>query len=358
MRARITLLAIALVLASAPAWGQSSEAIRLFEQGKKHRDEGHCREAIPEFRASLERDESIGAWYNLGVCSDTLTDPKWQSEPGVPPRHVLKRDAYRAYRKAEEMAEKRGDDRLREIGAQIVAFLRATPHVQLLVRERPPGLKVSVDAEPVPESELSQRGTAQDKRENVIYVFTKGRGKHVIEASAPGYEGLRYETEPDATVPVVIDLKKPALPGPPREAPSQWQKWTGIGLMGAGIVTGGVLLFYFIDHSATLRDIETNKLKELKAERSGAGGVCRDPDASACTNEVEPLYNAEVSGENGRVRVPMIVLGSVTGALLAGGALLYLTAPSGRSEPPPSAATLRVQPTVGPTTGLFVYGTF
>jgi hypothetical protein len=73
---------------------------------------------------------------------------------------------------------------------------------------------------------------------------------------------------------------------------------------------------------------------------------------------VSPEYNPLVQEENRAVRAPALILGGVTFALIAGGALLFLTAPSSKPPPAPAAARIRFVPLLGPTTGAMLSGTF
>lgn len=358
MRARRRLLALAaglLVLgAAAGASAQNAEALKHFERGKQLRDEDRCKEAIPELQKSLSIEKSIGGYYNLGLCSDILTEPRWQGQPDVPPKLVLKRQAFEAYRAAEKLAAERNDDRLREIGAQIVSFLRASPHLRLAIADPPPGLRITVDGEPVPTSDYARE----------TYVFTKSGGTHVIRATAPGYEPLEVMTASAEPIPVV--LQKP--PPPPEEATPRggWtpKHYTAVALVGAGAIVAGVFAYAMIEHS--------NDVKNLEDRWSGAREACKqntpgqppktDAEKQACEDQAVLDGNREIGDANDTARLRGLTLGGIAAALLVTGAVVWLTAPplSGEKKgDEPRTGSVRLVPVFGfGHQGLVLSGTF
>src|SRR5688572_10514631 len=139
MRLRFVLLAVtAATLSVVPAWAQNPEAVKHFQRGKELRDADKCKDAIPEFMASLRIEESIGGFYNLGFCQEKLGN---------------KHQALEAYTRARDMARRKNDDRLREIGASREALLQTSPHVKLALPDPlPAGLAIEIDGTKVPTS--------------------------------------------------------------------------------------------------------------------------------------------------------------------------------------------------------------
>lgn len=348
MRRTLGLIAFAASLGMAPAaWAQPApnpEAVKHFLEGKKLRDENRCVEAVVELRASLRIERSIGAHYNLGVCSEKIGN---------------KREAFQQYTKALELAHERKDDREREIRAQLSEFVENTPHLRLaLPQPIPEELKITVDGELVP---------AEDLHTETKYFVKTERPTYDVVVTAPGYEDTRLTVQSSAIKKrdlVQVVLRRPSettgpAPGPRvEEGGFTWQHWTGI----AAIVVGAAGMTFTVA-SAVSYNIKKNKLEDQFAQ------ACKQPSdpAPTCTDaeradqtRIRSDYDAnEASAER---RAPVWIGLGVGGLLLAGGGIVLLvTAPP--LKPKEASATqglkVNVVPNVGAThQGLTVVGTF
>ncbi len=312
----------ALLLASASAVAQPESARQHFEAGKKLRDEGDCRRAIPEFEKSIAVETSIGALYNLGYCHEQL---------GHRP------EAYAAYRSARQLASAKKDDRLREISGSLATLLE-TPHIRLALPEAlPDGIEIKVDDQLVP-STFYQSETV---------VFTKPGTSHVVVVSAPGYEDRRERV--DTKQLKAIELRPLSsirdTPSDPRVDGWTTQHWVGIavGVAGAGLFALGT--HQGIEYLNRRSDIDERLARQVCTRDHNPGCPPGTPDdvraeASALVAEnnsltdKEPIWALRSIGP--------LVLG--TGALVAG-IVLFATAEK-RPSSPPTAGALRLIPNV------------
>jgi hypothetical protein len=165
-------------------------------------------------------------------------------------------------------------------------------------------------------------------------------GPVLIAATAPGHK--RWEMTLDATreaatltvqIPVLEELPAPeqGATAPDKVAPSPWpaQRVAGVGVMGGGIVTVGI--------AAVLGGLAIDKKSASEQD-----GHC-DPQA-VCDDAGLALRN--YGRAMGDVSTGLFVAG---GALLAGGVVLYLTAPKGQDKAPekPSVAAFVGAGTLG-----------
>lgn len=348
MRRTLGLIAFAASVAIAPAafaqGAPNPEAVKHFLEGKRLRDENRCVEAIVELKASLRIEPSIGAHYNLGVCSEKIGN---------------KREALIHYTEAQELARERKDDRLREIRAQLSEFLEKTPHLRLaLPQPIPPDLRITVDGDLVPQADL--------KTETKYFVKTE-RPTYDVVVTAPGYEDTHLTVQASAIKNrdlVQVVLRRPSdttTPSPAtrvEEGGFTWQHWTGI----AAIVVGAAGMTFSIA-SAISYDIKKNKLEDQFSQ------ACRQPSdpAPTCTDaeradqtRIRTDYDAnEASAER---RAPVWIGFGVGGLLLAGGGVVLLvTAPSlkGKEQSATQGVKVNVVPNVGAThQGVSLIGSF
>lgn len=345
-------LAAGLALAQR-AWADprpNPEAMRHFLQGKRLRDEGRCAAAIGELEASVGLEPSIGAHYNLGVCNEKLGK---------------NRQALLHYDAALALAKDRTDERLREIRAQREEFLANTPHVRLaLTLPVPPDLRVTVDGEVVPPEDL--------QAETRLFPSTSGRRAHEIVAIAAGFEEARLTVDEAALrrhdlLPLVLRRPEPEGGSEPVSPPAvvvqsggwTWRHWTGIGVGAAGLVAMGfagyVGVDYLIDRGAANAALdETGCFDEARVFTCPARDVTR-ADVAGAVERNNTL-------ENGMKDKAPFAIGAaaVGGLLVAGGLVLFLTAPRAESAAaPPAGLALGVAPIVGPAhQGCALMGTF
>lgn len=348
MRCRLAALTLTTLLAaSTPAWADNhAEALRLFEEGKKQRDKGDLQKALTSFQASLGAEPSIGAYYNLGLINETLGHPQ---------------EAAEAYKSSATLAKQRGDVREQE-ALDAITKLRET-HNYVTLRTTPdvaatPGLRVVLDGETVASALLNGD------------VF-RASPSHELVISATGRSDrrLRPRNKESATVllgepvgPVGSAPPPPTVEEPKSGGGWGWQKWAGVGAMGAGVVTAviGVIpaVGYFSDSEAIqneMRALCKTRLDSGKFENRCAKPGTKPPQP---TDEASAIFARAKELDDSSTRRNIIVF-SLAGVLVVGGAILFLTAPSTSTEPTPPAARLRLVPQVGlRDAGLFAVGTF
>lgn len=351
MRRTLCLLAVAASLAvSSVASAQqpaqqpspNAEAVRHFLAGKAHRDAGDCKAAIDELNLSVLEEESIGARYNLGFCYEKTGNKKL---------------ALSNYKRAEQLAKTKGDERQREIGAQVRFFFEQTTHIRLaLPQPTPPDLQVLIDGEQLPNEEFEGLQ---------IYFPPAKRKAYELRVSAAGYEDLK-QSIPTSTVDnktaVTVVLNRPGAPE---------TKWGPFQFLGLGLmVVGAVGITYSsVQFVSYLSDEETLRKKFNDAETAAKGCPSDSPPTSTCGKNIDTreflrgVYNRnEESGTNARPILLTIGIGAILA--VAGGLVLIVAGPRaeverGTAAKAPPRPTFRVVPTVGGRAqGLSVVGTF
>ena len=190
----------AILVGAWPAAAQTDEAAAevLFREAQALFAEGKFAEACPKFAASQRLDPGLGTLLNLARCyeSEGRTASAWV--------------AYVELLPLAERAEQ--DDRAGIARERIEALKPRLVRLQLEVGERPAGLEVAVDGEPMPPAVY---GTA----------VPIDPGEHAVTARAPGFEGWSMRVRLDEegkTVTVRIpnlEARTPA-PAPPPPPPT------------------------------------------------------------------------------------------------------------------------------------------
>lgn len=336
------LCAAALFLLAATAHAEGENARQWFESGKKHRDEGECPKAIPDFEKSIAIERSIGALYNLGFCHEQLGH---------------RQEAYAAYRSARHLASDKKDDRLREISGALASLLES-PHIRLaLPYPLPPGLTITVDDQVVAPS--------TDQAETVV--FTKDGKTHNVVVAAPGYDARRETVETKQLK--AIELRKAEDKAPPvaierQVGPWHWQRWLGVGVGALGVSAFVFGAIEGVTYLSKRSDIDARMDRFPCAKESPPR--CREEDATPELRSVKKDNDDLVDAEGEwqlRSIVPLVV-GSVA---IGAGIALFVTAPvssvtrhpEGAGASSTSTANVRVVPNVGQREqGLSVVGTF
>jgi hypothetical protein len=359
MRRTFCLLAVAvsLVVPSLATADQAPnpEAVKHFLEGKRLRDEGNCAAAVKELETSVKIDESIGGRYNLGICYEKIGNKKL---------------ALVNYKKAEQIAKDKSDDRQREIGAQIRFFFDQTTHIRLaLPQPTPPDLQVIIDGEALPNEEFEGLQ---------VYFPPAKRDKYELRVTAAGYEDMKLAIE-TATVEkklaVTIVMKKLGENASGKPEPhvigTKWGpfQFLGLGLIAVGAVGIGYSGVAFASYTSDEADL---KKKFGDAERAATNCPSSSPPESTCGKNIDTRerlrdeYNAnEADANNDKVMWFAFAIG---GALAIGGGVLlivagprtdvYSTDPgaTAKTEPRP---TFRLVPSMGSRVqGLSLVGTF
>ncbi len=294
--------------------GDKAAAQSLFDEGKALLTGGKVAEACPKLEESLRLDPGIGTMLFLGEC--------WE-------RQGRTASAWAQFKEAESQAEKQADPR-QSIARDRAA--RLAPELSKLVVDVPresaiEGLVVTRDGTEIGRA-LWGRPTPVDP------------GEHTVRATAPGHVaweskvtvGKRADTV-SASVPLLAAeaVARPPAPTPtpspmtpPAEQPDGrggTQRAIGLGLGVAGLVGAGLGAGFGLSAIA----------KNNRADAECPGGACSQEGVTA----------GDDARQQGNISTIAFVVG---GVLLAGGAVLFFTAPrapkSTALRPTPSGLSL------------------
>jgi hypothetical protein len=323
VRGSAMLLAAALAAFSRPAFaqgaGDQAGAQELFDEGRALASAGRFAEACSKFAASEQLAPSGGTLLNLADCYEK----NGQFASAWATFHEVEARARRAGRLD---IEKLADERVKQLEPK-VAFLSIVVPAGAVVD----GLEVRRDGEVVPRgawaTELPVDG-----------------GVHRVEAKAPGKQTrtLSVRVAPSAeratvTVPPLEDLPSPPVSAPPStEAPAAPRSTTsgggmpfsrimGLGLGGGGIVAMGV---------ASAFGVTAISKNSAALPYCPASPQCNDPRGVQLTNDARTAATVST------------VLFAAGGALVAAGAVLFLTSPSASARA--ANPGLRVGVAIGP----------
>jgi serine/threonine-protein kinase len=302
-------LALAVLLAPAKARAQSAEdkaaAEAAFEEGKRLMVAHAYAEACPKFAESLRRDPGIGTMLGLADCFE---------------KNGQTASAWAEFREAAGAAARKSDRResLARDNAARLGPLLSRVVVRLAPDAELPGLVVRRDGNDIGLAALGAEVPVDP-------------GVHAIAASAPGYKEWQITLEVVAkpgTQTVTIPKLEPAPPAPEASAPAtapssapagapasgddgHTQRIVAIAVGGAGVV--GVVL-------GSIFGLEAKS----KLDDSNANGLCQ---GNACLQQGLNLRQDAKSAST--VSTVAFVLG---GAAIAGGAVLWFTAPTAGSR--------------------------
>jgi tetratricopeptide (TPR) repeat protein len=266
----------------------SSEADRLFEEGRRLLDAGRAAEACPYFERSQELDPGRGTLINIAACYEAVG------------RLV---DALRVFRDVQQQSEEAGDaPRLQTARRRIAEIEARIPHLTLEVATpRPPGFVIAVDRVEVDVSSWA----------DVIV----DPGMVEIVASAPGYR--RHETTVTVTADgshatVAIPALERAVSGDPDSATVEMRRDPERVRIGQIVLGGGVV---FVAGASVVALLAKRSYDDaLDAECDG--------DPAACSAEgVDRTSRARTRGN------VATVIGGVGLAAIAAGLVVWLTAP-------------------------------
>jgi len=297
------LLAAALFLAiaaSAPAAlaqpSAAGDADRLFDEGRRLLDAGRAAEACPYFERSQELDPGRGTLINIAACYEAVG------------RLV---DALRVFRDVQQQSEQAHDTpraaaarrRISEIAARI-------PHLTLEVATpRPEGFVVAVD----------RLETNPDQWPDLLV----DPGMVEIVASAPGYRAFETTATVAADgshVTVAIPALQRATASIDSGAAPALRRDRHRTILGLSIAGGGVVL---VGAASALALAAKSSYDDALAEECNG-----DPDR--CT--VAGVDRTDRARTRGNVAT---AIGAVGLAAVAGGLIVWLTAPTEAVEPGP-----------------------
>lgn len=328
LRAAAVVAALLCVTPSAraadPSEGSAAAAEALFQEGRKLMDAKHYGDACPKFLASHKMAPAVGTLLNLADCYE---------------KNGQFASAWARFHEAVALARRLG-----------------RPDREKVARDRadklePRLLKLTITAEE-PNVTVTLDGAALDPAALGSPVPVDP-GKHVIEATAKGKRPFTTTLEigeraksSRVEIPALEAEPEPPkeeprrAPPPPPPAPEEGsrggaQRTLGVIAMGAGVVGVAVGTVFGLRTSSTWSEAQTH---------------CRGIDCDATGVDL-----ANQARSSGNISTVAFVAG---GALLAGGAVLYFTAPRDPARAgaaPPAQARVRMGVGVG---SLIVGGTF
>lgn len=300
------LLAMLLVLACAHPALAETKADALFKKGKKQLAEKRYAEACATFEKVDNLDPGIGAKLNVAKCYE-----EWGK---------LAR-AYRWYADAEKMATDTNDKRGPKIKELIDTLSPDVPRLTIKLPDGADVLKASVtlDGETVAASAFGKEQRVDP-------------GPHVIAYQVNGEKKTKtvpLERGGDTEVTLEIPKGKPTKvepdpggggntgkrgPPPPvvEPAPSNTRKIAAIALTGAGVLGFGIAGYLALDARSTYNDA-------LARHCGGAKNMC-DPAGNSITDASRSRAN----------KATLIAI--VGAAAVAGGVVLYVTAPKAHGD--------------------------
>jgi hypothetical protein len=218
------------LLCPALAHAQSSaqDAVQLFDEAERLMQAGRVGDACPKYAASMQLDPQLGALLHLADCYE---------------KNGQLASAWSSFRRAEDMAQKRGDDRLslaREYAARLEPRLS---RVSVVVAEPTTAqLEVRLDGRVIAPAGWNTSSPID-------------AGRHLLEARAPGHEAwtttvsiVGEQQQARVEVPTLRPIAdgvvaEPALP--PRErGPVVLRSvgWLGVGVGAVGLGVGVAFL--------------------------------------------------------------------------------------------------------------------
>jgi hypothetical protein len=270
---------------AAPSPADKATAQTLYDDGMKLVAKKDYQTACKKLEESDRLDPGMGTKYRLAECYEHLgrTASAW----------VLFREvADEAKSTSQPDREKKARDRANKLEPKL-------SRLTINVTASPKGLEVKRDGAVIGEGQFGA-AVAVDP------------GSHVVEASAPGKKSFSKTVEIGAgsetiTVPALEDAA-PAVETKPPEDTSKggtWQKPAALIAGGVGVVALGVSTALILSARSSMKDSDSHCV------------------GNACDATGTDLRDTAVS--RGNVSTAFFVVGVVA---LAGGAVLYLTAPS------------------------------
>ena len=320
-------LAIAAVLAIAPATAAADKADALFKKGKKLLAKKKYAEACPTFEKVDGLDPGIGAKLNVARCYQ-----EWGK---------LAR-AYRWYADAEKMAKATRDDRAAKIHELIETLDPDVPRLTIRVSAGADAdaAAIKLDGEPLAADGIGTETRVDPGPHEISYAVNGEQKTKTVALERGGSRELTLELPKGGTRggakarpepgPADPDDKRPPAPG-------RGRRIAAFSLMAAGAVSFGVAGYLTLDARSTYRDA-------LDTHCMGQTNACSDEG-------LQITHDAR-----GRANVATVF--AIAGvAVAAGGLALYLTAPgSSQPESLSRSAALYLAPSVGPGAGFVVLG--
>jgi hypothetical protein len=323
MTRRSWVLVLASMVVSAPALAQSDNRVAaeaLFRDARKLLDAGQYAEACQKLASSEQLDPAVGTLLNLARCYEKLgkTATAWST-----------------YRDAAAAARRAGQEAREKSALRAAEALEATlPHLTIEVGSQAREAKAQIDRDgvavtgdlwgvsvPVDPGEHVVTARAEGKKTWSSTAHLAARESQVVRV--PPLEGSTPAPAPPAEAapsPVVVAPEASAEhPSPAPRSSSTGQRVAAGAAIGVGVA--GVVV-------AVLEGIAFHRDTDQASQECAAAG-CSHPSFVAANALLDDARHDQTVG---------IIAGSVGGAALVAGAVLWLT--SGRGE----AGTIAVVP--------------
>ncbi len=319
-------IAIALV-AVIGTTASADKADKLFQKAKKLHSEKKYAEACPTYEEVDKTDPAIGSKLNVAKCYED-----WGRLA----------TAYDWYVQADKMATDAKDERAPKIKEVIEELDVNVPRMTIKIPDgADPDIvdTLTLDGQPIPES---WHNTLQriDPGPHVIEFVVDGQKKKKM---APVERG--GESELSLDIPKGVG-KKPRPPKkkngevtPPvvvTQDPGKTRRYLGIGVGSAGVVAVGV--------ASVITLSARSKYKDALADH------CMGSTSGCNATGIKLTHDAR---SKANVATVVTLVGV---AAIAGGVILYLTAPDAAAANPEKPVALYVSPTIDTTGGGFVVG--
>ncbi len=302
------------------AAGDQAAAQALFDDAKALIANGRAAEACPKFEESQRLDPGLGTQLNLADCYE---------------RTGRTASAWTLYVEVAIEARRQNQDVRMEHAEKRAAALKPTLSklsITVPAESRVPGLSITRDTAVVREAQWG-------------FAVPVDPGQHTISVSAPGKEVWQtmIEVQPNGaarsiTVPVLKDApSEGATPGAGQsQAPAIDRGTADSGDRGKGQRVGGLVAMGVGAAGLAVGGFFGVQAMGKKSDAGCDGNTC--PDQAS-----KRLYEDAQSA--GTISTIGFVIGGVA---LAGGAVLYLTAPRAGEGAPSAISSLRAQAAIGP----------
>ena len=307
-------LALLLSAGAGPVWAQASQsqaqsqaAEALFRQAKSLMGQGQYAEACEKFSASQSLEPGLGTLLFLGDCYE----------------HAGRfASALATFHDAQEFAKSRGDEEREHLASVRAAALEPrVPKLELRVGSAPlpDGLQITLNGSPIERSELNQP-------------LPRDAGSYEVHFSAPGYQTFTSKIElrngetrnAVVNVPRLVSFAEAAAVG--RDSESE-QGSDGSTQRTLAWVVGATGLAAGIG-AGVLGILAAGKNSDSKDHCAAERPNSCDPAGVSAREDAKDLANLAT------------IAGIVGGVGIAGGAVLYISAPSSSERGVPDAAQL------------------
>ncbi|MEJ7596485.1 MAG: hypothetical protein WKG01_01140 [Kofleriaceae bacterium] len=285
------LLAIVAVLACASPALAEPKAEALFKKGKKLLAEKQYSEACAAFENSDKLDPGIGVKLNTARCFE-----EWGK---------LSR-AYRWYSDAESMAKETKDDRASQI-RQLIDVL--DPEVPRLTITLPEGadvgkVRVKLDGKALKGSDLGTELRVDPGPHEIEYRVKGAPRKRTVPLERGGSSEIALELE----APTPAELEPEPIAAPVADAhPGRGRRIAGVVIASAGVIGVGVAGYVTLDARSSYHDA-------LETHCMGVTNMCN----------ATGLELTQAARSRANTATVIAILGGVA---IAGGVVLYVTAP-------------------------------